>query len=58
MAHISAANKVLPKLAPRIVMKASPINAFLSVHLGANVDIKQEATWLMAQLKEYVSAVL
>ena len=42
MAHLSAANKVLPKLALGIVTKASSINAHLSAHLGANIGIKNE----------------
>ena len=41
MAHISVANKVLPMLAPKIVMKAAPINAHSSMYLGTNVEIKK-----------------
>ena len=41
MSHISTANKVLPKLAPRIVMKAFPVNAYFSVHPGAEVEIEK-----------------
>ena len=44
MAHISAANKVLPKLAPRIVTKAILVNAHSSVLLGVEIEIKKGPT--------------
>ena len=42
VAHISTANKVPSKLAPRIVRKAFPVNAFSSVLLDAEVEIEKE----------------
>ena len=44
VADISAASKVLPKLASRIVTKAFPVNAHLSVLLGVEVEIEKRPT--------------
>ena len=42
VAHISAGNKVLSKLAPRIVTEAFPVNAHLSVLPGTEVEIERK----------------
>ena len=44
VAHISAVNKVQPKLAPRVVMQTSPVNALLSAYPGVNVEIEKRTS--------------
>ena len=46
--HVSAANKVPPKMAPRIIMKTFPVNTLSSVHSGVNVEIEKEPPHLDA----------